>query len=187
MKIIDTSLPGVLVFEPEVFTDERGFFLETWHLQRYLEAGITLPFVQDNVSFSKKGVLRGLHYQHPQAQGKLVQVLSGEVFDVAVDIRINSPNFGKWMGHNLSCENHRQMYIPPGFAHGFCVLSDTALFAYKCTDFYCHDAEGTVLWNDPDIGIDWPVEKPVVSDKDSTAQPLKDIPSERLPVFESKK
>ena len=187
MKVIETSLPGVLVFEPEAFTDDRGFFIESWHLERYSEAGIELPFVQDNVSFSKKGVLRGLHYQHPQSQGKLVQALLGEVFDVAVDIRKNSSSFGKWVGQILSCENHMQMYIPPGFAHGFCVLSEPALFAYKCTDFYCHDAEGTVLWNDPDIGIAWPVEKPTVSDKDSTAQSLKDIPSERLPVFESKK
>lgn len=183
MNISDTELPGVLIFEPEAFSDERGFFLETWRENQYRQAGITLSFVQDNVSFSQKGILRGLHYQHPQSQGKLVQVLSGEVLDAAVDIRVGSPTFGKSVGVILTESNHKQMYIPPGFAHGFCVTSETALFSYKCTDYYNASSEGGILWNDPDLGIDWPIEEPILSAKDANYPLLKDIPAESLPQY----
>ncbi|MBN1125592.1 MAG: dTDP-4-dehydrorhamnose 3,5-epimerase [Sedimentisphaerales bacterium] len=181
MRILQTKLPEVLLIEPTAFGDDRGFFLETWNGQRYTEAGLDVDFVQDNVSFSQKGVLRGLHFQHPQAQGKLVQVLAGDVFDVAVDIRIGSKTFGQWIGEKLSVENHRQLYIPPGFAHGFCVLSETALFSYKCTDYYHPQTEGGVLWNDPEVGIDWPVDHPQLSAKDKKYTCLSDIPADRLP------
>jgi len=184
MNIIETSLPGAVVIEPKVFGDDRGFFMETWNLDRYIEAGIPGPFVQDNLSFSSKGVLRGLHFQDPNAQGKLVYVLQGEVFDVAVDIRIGSPTFGKWASVTLSAENKRQFYIPAGFAHGFCVTSENALFAYKCTDIYNPQAEGSVLWNDPDLGIDWPTQTPELSAKDAEGIPLADFPEDRLPRFE---
>jgi len=187
LKISETQLPGVLIFEPKVFSDERGFFLETWSEKRYRQAGITLSFVQDNTSFSQKGTLRGLHYQHPQLQGKLVQALSGEVLDVAVDIRVGSPTFGKSVGVILTESNHKQMYIPPGFAHGFCVTSETALFSYKCTDYYNASSEGEILWNDPDLGIEWPIEEPILSAKDSNCPLLKDIPEASLPQYESLK
>lgn len=187
MKISETKLPGVLIFEPKVFSDERGFFLETWSEKRYRQAGITLSFVQDNTSFSQKGTLRGLHYQHPQSQGKLVQVLSGEVLDVSVDIRVGSPTFGKSVAVILTESNHKQMYIPPGFAHGFCVTSETALFSYKCTDYYNVSLEGGILWNDPDLGIEWPIEEPILSAKDSNCPLLKDIPAESLPQYGSLK
>ena len=167
--------------EPDVFSDERGFFLETWNSTRYEVAGIKGPFVQDNVSFSPKGVLRGLHFQYPQSQGKLVQVLSGEVLDVAVDIRKDSPTFGQWISEVLSDVNHRQMYIPSGFAHGYCVTSETAIFSYKCTDFYNPRCEGGIIWNDPDINIDWPMEEPILSPKDTDYPRLKDIRPEKLP------
>jgi dTDP-4-dehydrorhamnose 3,5-epimerase len=180
MRIETTALTGVLVLEPRVFGDARGYFLETWNVRRYAEAGLPSGFVQDNVSFSARGVLRGLHFQQPHAQGKLVHVLQGEVFDVAVDIRPDSPTFGGWVGVTLSAESHRQVWIPPGFAHGFCVTSETALFAYKCTDYYCPECEGTVLWNDPDIGIVWPIEQPLLSAKDAAAPRLRDLPRERL-------
>jgi dTDP-4-dehydrorhamnose 3,5-epimerase len=183
MKVTQTKLPDVIVFEPDVFGDKRGFFLETFSAKRYAEVGLKLPFVQDNVSFSEKNVLRGLHFQNPNAQGKLVQVLSGEVFDVAVDIRVGSPNFGQWFGEKLSAENHKQMYIPPGFAHGFCVISDTALFSYKCTDYYSLATEGGIIWNDPDIGIAWPVNAPQISKKDAAYTCLKDIPKDKLPKY----
>lgn len=183
MNVTETKLPGVLIFEPDVFTDDRGYFLETWSLRRYEDAGIRQAFVQDNISFSKKGVLRGLHFQYPHSQGKLVQVLSGEVLDVAVDIRIGSPSFGDWIGVELSEENHRQMFIPEGFAHGFCVKSDSALFSYKCTDFYNTKTECGVIFNDPDINIDWTVAEPVVSPKDAVFLKLKDIPPDKLPVY----
>jgi len=181
MKILKTELPGVLLVELKTFSDSRGLFMETWSRDRYAEAGMTETFVQDNVSCSGKGVLRGLHFQHPRGQGKLVQVLSGEVYDVAVDIRPDSPFFGRWTGQILSDRNRLQIYIPAGFAHGFCVLSDSALFAYKCTDFYDPKAEGGILWNDPDLDIRWPIEHPVVSDKDSRFPRLKDIPLISLP------
>ncbi len=162
MNLIETRLPGVIVIEPTVFGDDRGFFCETWNQARYAAAGVPEVFVQDNLSFSRRGVLRGLHFQHPHAQGKLVYVLMGEVFDVAVDIRIGSPTFGQWAGVVLSGENKRQIYIPPGFAHGFCVTSESALFAYKCTDVYVPQAEGCVLWNDPALGIEWPIAQPAL-------------------------
>ncbi len=161
MNVKETKLPGVLILEPDVFSDERGFFLETWNSIRYENAGIKHSIVQDNISFSKKGVLRGLHFQYPQSQGKLVQVLSGEVVDVAVDIRKDSPTFSQWVSEVLSDANHRQMYIPSGFAHGYCVTSETAVFSYKCTDFYNPGSEGGIIWNDPDINIDWLIEEPI--------------------------
>lgn len=184
MHIKETTLPGVRIIQPKVFGDERGFFTETWNQARYAEIGIPEHFVQDNLSFSRRGVLRGLHYQHPNAQGKLVYVLQGEVFDVAVDIRVGSPTFGETAVAILSSENKRQFYIPPGFAHGFCVTSETALFAYKCTEFYDPKAENSILWNDPAIGIAWPVDAPALSAKDQAAQTLMDIPFDRLPFYE---
>ncbi len=183
MRVTPTDLPDVLIVEPRVYEDERGYFLETFQAHRYAQAGIPGPFVQDNLSFSRQGVLRGLHYQHPHAQGKLVWVLQGEVFDVAVDIRKGSPTFGRWVSVWLSAENRRQVWIPPGFAHGFCVVSETALFTYKCTDYYAPEAEGTVRWDDPDLGIAWPVSKPIVSPKDARGLRLKEIPAERLPPY----
>jgi dTDP-4-dehydrorhamnose 3,5-epimerase len=184
LRISETKIPGVLVFEPAVFSDDRGLFLETWSRQRYHDAGISAAFVQDNVSVSKKGTLRGLHYQHPQGQGKLVQVLNGLVFDVAVDIRLGSDTFGRSVSVTLSDSNHKQMYIPPGFAHGFCAMSDTAVFSYKCTNYYNASAEGGVLWNDPDLDINWPIDNPVLSTKDARYSRLKDIPQELLPRYE---
>lgn len=184
MKVTQTKLPSVLVIEPDVFGDARGFFLETWSKNRYEQAGLKLAFVQDNVSLSSKNVLRGLHFQNPKSQGKLVQAISGEVFDVAVDIRVGSPTFGQWVGEILSVLNHKQMFIPPNFAHGFCVLSDTALFSYKCTDYYNPATENGIIFNDPDIGINWPVASPVLSKKDAGYIRLKDIPKDKLPRFE---
>lgn len=183
MKVETTDIPGLVIIEPKVFGDARGFFKETYAAQRYAEAGVAEAFVQDNLSKSSRGVLRGLHLQHPHGQGKLVQVLDGEVFDVAVDVRHGSPTFGKWVGVTLSAENHRQFYIPPGFAHGFCVTSETALFSYKCTDGYHPECELGVLWSDPDVGIAWPVEAPSLSDKDKVYPHLADIPKDKLPVY----
>jgi len=183
MNIIETSLPDVLIIEPKVFGDERGFFLETWNQARYRETGIAETFVQDNLSYSRRGVLRGLHFQNPNAQGKLVYVLQGEVFDVAVDIRLGSPTFGQAVTEILSADNKRQLYIPPGFAHGFCVTSETALFAYKCTDLYHPESEGSILWNDPDLGIAWPVTEPELSAKDQAGIRLADFPRARLPIY----
>lgn len=185
MKVIETSLPGVLLVEPRVFRDERGHFLETWNLERCRVAGLPESFVQDNVSVSRRGVLRGLHYQEPNAQGKLVSVLEGEVFDVAVDIRQGSPNYGRWVGYTLSAANARQLYVPEGFAHGFVVVSEVAVFSYKCTAFYDPNAEGSVRWDDPDLHIDWPVESPILSPKDAAAPRLVELPAERLPRFRS--
>lgn len=184
MKVVKTDIEGVLIFEPPVFGDPRGFFMETWSRDRYRTAGLEADFVQDNVSSSTRGVLRGLHYQYPQPQGKLVQVLRGEVLDVAVDIRVGSPTFGKVVTCILSEANRRQFYVPEGFAHGFCVLSELALFSYKCTEFYNPKTEGGVLWNDPDLGIDWPVDNPALSEKDAKCLRLKEIPKDRLPVYE---
>ena len=169
MKIESTPLTGVNLITPTVHGDERGFFLETWHADRYTEAGITLPFVQDNHSRSARGILRGLHLQTEKPQGKLVQVLTGSVFDVVVDCRSDSPSFGKWHGVTLSAENHQQLWVPPGCAHGFYVLSDHTDFLYKCTDYYHPESELTLAWNDPDIGVVWPIpagQEPKVSDKD---------------------
>lgn len=176
MDVIQTAIPDVLLVKPAVFGDARGFFKETFQQQRYRDAGITGEFVQDNISFSQKGVLRGLHYQKPNPQGKLVSVLQGEVFDVAVDLRRDSPTFGHWVGEYLSAENHHQLWVPPGFAHGFCVTSETALFAYKCTAYYDSSAEYCLLWNDPQLGIFWPVEKPLVSEKDQKGLLFLDCP-----------
>lgn len=181
MKVIETRLPGVLVIEPDVFKDARGFFMETWHSERYREAGLPAGFVQDNVSFSTRGVLRGLHYQYPSAQGKLVYVLYGEIYDVAVDIRVGSPTFGRWEGAILSADNKRQFYVSEGFAHGFCVTSESALVVYKCTDLYNPRAEGGVFWNDPGLGIDWPVENLILSEKDKRWPRLQSIPEAVLP------
>lgn len=183
MRIIDTALAGVRIIEPKVFGDDRGFFMETWNQARYAEVGLPAEFVQDNLSFSRRGVLRGLHFQNPNGQGKLVYVLRGEVFDVAVDIRLGSPTFGQSVSAVLSAENRRQFYIPEGFAHGFCVTSDTALFAYKCTTLYDPKSEGSLLWNDPALDIAWPARQPELSDKDRRALTLANFPRERLPVY----
>jgi dTDP-4-dehydrorhamnose 3,5-epimerase len=174
VKITETSLAGVLVVEPRVFKDERGFFLETYQLGRYAEAGIRDAFVQDNLSHSVKGTLRGLHFQEPQGQGKLVQVMRGSVFDVAVDIRRGSPTFGRWFGVELSEDNRLQLWIPAGFAHGFCVTSSAADVAYKCTTPYVPSASRSILWSDPDIGIAWPVQDPLLSPLDRAEPLLKD-------------
>lgn len=183
MKLIQTDLPGCVVIEPAVFGDARGFFYETWNAERFGAEGLPTRFVQSNVSSSSRGVLRGLHYQWPRPQGKLVTVLEGEVFDVAVDIRRGSPSFGKWAGVVLSAENKRQFWIPEGFAHGFAVLSERALFSYLCTEVYVPQADAGVRWNDPGIGVDWPVAEPTLSAKDTTSPFLADIPEERLPVY----
>lgn len=183
MNVEETTLPGVLLIHPAVFGDERGFFSETYHLARYQEAGVPDPFVQDNHSQSSHGVLRGLHYQIEHPQGKLISVLTGEIFDVAVDIRRGSPTFGSWTGATLSADNHRQLYVPPGFAHGFCVTSDRADVMYKCTDIYFPAGDRGVLWSDPRLGIDWPVASPDLSEKDQRLPLLQDIPEADLPVY----
>jgi dTDP-4-dehydrorhamnose 3,5-epimerase len=183
VNVSATRLPEVLVVEPTVFGDERGYFFESYSESRYRDARIEGTFVQDNLSMSRRGALRGLHCQNPNAQGKLVSVFQGEIFDVAVDVRVGSPRFGSWTAEILSEENKRQLYIPPGFAHGFCVLSDTALFHYKCTDYYHPASELTVAWDDPALAIEWPVGDPVVSEKDATGIRLADFPEERLPRF----
>jgi dTDP-4-dehydrorhamnose 3,5-epimerase len=175
MKFLPTVLPEVLVIEPDVFKDDRGFFLETWHQEKYREGGLPTAFVQDNHSFSVRHVLRGLHAQLRHPQGKLVRAVLGEIYDVAVDIRPDSPTFGKWVGEVLSGESFRQLWIPPGFAHGFCVLSDSAHVLYKCTEIYHREDEVSILWNDPGIGIEWPVREPVLSPKDRQARRLQEI------------
>jgi dTDP-4-dehydrorhamnose 3,5-epimerase len=176
MKVIETRLPGVRIIEPNVYSDARGFFLETFQAERYRqEAGIDLPFVQDNHSRSTRGVLRGLHAQQPNPQGKLVRVVRGEVFDVAADINPASQTFGQWVGVVLSDANHRQLWIPPGYAHGFVVLSDIADFEYKCTDYYSPQAEIGVIWNDPDLNIAWPIDNPKLSEKDLRLPTLAEI------------
>ena len=181
--LIKMSLPGVLVIDPDMFKDDRGFFMETYHQAKYTEWGIDCVFVQDNFSHSRKGTLRGLHYQLRHPQAKLIYVIKGEIFDIAVDIRRGSPAFGRWAGTYLSGENNRQIFIPEGFAHGFCVLSETADVLYKCTDFYAPDDEYGVLWSDSFIGIDWPVERPILSKKDSQYVGLNEIPEAHLPVY----
>ena len=173
MKVTPTELPEVLLVEPKVFGDARGFFYEGYQAERYAAAGIPGPFVQDNLSRSARGTLRGLHFQEPKGQGKLVQVLRGRVFDVAVDVRTGSPRFGRWVGVELAEEPLRQLWIPPGFAHGFCVLSESADFFYRCTELYAPAAERAIAWNDPRIGIRWPIEQPLLSAKDAAA-PLLD-------------
>lgn len=184
MIVKQTSLPGVLLIKPTVFGDHRGFFMESWNRRIFADHGLHMDFVQDNLSFSCKGTLRGLHFQHPQPQGKLVQVLQGEVYDVAVDIRRGSPQFGHWFGVRLSADNHLQMFVPEGFAHGFCVLSETALFAYKCTAFYAPEFEHSLRFDDPNLRIAWPLDAPpILSTKDQAARLLKDFPADKLPIY----
>jgi dTDP-4-dehydrorhamnose 3,5-epimerase len=183
MKVTETALQGVLLIEPRLFRDARGFFMETFQVERYAEIGLTSRFVQDNCSYSARGTLRGLHFQEPKAQGKLVQVLSGAVLDVVVDVRRGSPTFGHWIGVPLEAETGHQLWIPPGFAHGFCVTSETALFVYKCTALYAPECERTVVWNDPDLGIDWPFEAPLLSPRDAAATRLREIAE--LPVYDA--
>ncbi len=184
MKWIETDLPGCVVIEPRVFGDDRGFFYESFNMDRLAEHGVTPTFVQGNVSKSSRGVLRGLHYQWPKPQGKFVTVLQGEVWDVAVDIRAGSPTFGRWTGVVLNEENRRHFWIPEGFAHGFVVLSETALFSYLCTATYDPSADAAVRWDDPSLAIDWPVSSPVLSAKDSAAPLLAEVAADRLPRFE---
>ena len=170
MKFNATDIPGIILIEPQVFGDSRGFFMETWQQKEFNEKAAPYTFVQDNHSKSTKGILRGLHYQINQPQGKLVRVVQGSVFDVAVDMRKSSPTFGKWVGYELSAENHHMLWVPPGFAHGFYVMSDTAEFVYKCTDYYAPEFERSLAWNDPTVGIEWPIQDgatPLLSDKDA--------------------
>ncbi len=181
MKVTQSSLDGVLIIKPRVFTDSRGYFMETWQRSKYRENGIELNFRQTNLSSSTAGVLRGLHYQWPQPQAKLVQVIQGSVFDVAVDIRRDSPNYLNWVGVELSDKNHRQLYIPEGFAHGFITLSETALLAYACSNEYNQEADAAIVWNDPDIAIDWPLKPVAISEKDAAAPRISELPRQRLP------
>ncbi len=183
MKVTPTALPEVLLIEPDFFGDARGGFMESYQSDRYAAAGIGCTFVQDNLSYSHCGVLRGLHLQNPGGQDKLVQIVEGEVFDVAVDVRVGSPRFGRWVGEVLSAGNHRQLFVPKGFAHGFCVLSDRASFHYKCSDFYVPATEVTVQWDDPAIGVEWPVAQPELSDKDRRGLPLAALRA-KLPAYE---
>ncbi len=178
MNITPASIKDILIIEPRVFEDTRGFFMETYHMDRYLKSGINQSFVQDNLSFSLQNTLRGLHYQIKTPQAKLIQVIQGEIFDVAVDIRPKSPTFRQWVGIKLSEKNKRQVLIPAGFAHGFCVLSKTAFFSYKCSNFYNPEDEGGILWSDPAIGIDWPVKNPIISEKDLQNPLMSDLTSE---------
>jgi len=184
VKVTPQTNPEVLLIEPKRFGDHRGYFQETFHAERYAEHGIRLPFVQDNLSRSVNGILRGLHLQNPQPQGKLVYVLEGAVYDVAVDVRVGSPRFGVWSAVMLTAADPCQLWVPPGFAHGFCVTSDTALFAYKCTDLYAPKNELSVLWNDPDLKIPWPVAAPHLSAKDQSGSRLREIDPARLPKYE---
>ncbi|MGI4876793.1 MAG: dTDP-4-dehydrorhamnose 3,5-epimerase [Janthinobacterium lividum] len=176
MNVIDTPLPGVKLIEPRVFGDDRGFFLESWNAKAFADAGLDLTFVQDNHSRSARHVLRGLHYQIDDPQGKLVRVTIGSVFDVAVDLRRSSPDFGRWVGYELSAENKRMLWVPPGFGHGFVVLSETADFLYKCTTLYAPANERAIVWNDPDLGIEWPLggATPLLSGKDAAASSFAD-------------
>jgi dTDP-4-dehydrorhamnose 3,5-epimerase len=173
-----TALPGVILIHPDVFRDARGLFFELYHAKKYADAGIPDRFVQDNVSYSVRGTLRGLHYQLKASQGKLVTVLEGRAFDVAVDIRRSSPTFGQWLGVELSSENRRQLYIPAGFAHGFCALSESVWLSYKCTEFYVPADERGVIWNDPTLKIAWPIAAPLLSDKDRSYKTLKEMTAE---------
>jgi dTDP-4-dehydrorhamnose 3,5-epimerase len=184
MDVAETKLPGVLIISPKLFGDTRGYFMESYSASRYKNVGIKGPFVQDNLSFSKRGVLRGLHFQNPNPQGKLVSAPFGEVYDVVVDIRKGSPTFGQWLGVSLSAENGRQLWVPPGLAHGFVVVSETALFSYKCTDYYAPPSEHCLLWNDPDIKIDWPVKTGLeISAKDINGLRLSELPETVLLKF----
>lgn len=181
MRVTPLAIPEVRLIEPQVFVDARGFFLESWNAERYAEAGIAATFVQDNHSGSARHVLRGLHYQLRRPQGKLVRVIAGAVFDVAVDVRPDSPHFGRWVGAELSAANRHLLWVPPGFAHGFCVLSEQALFCYKCTEAYHRETELGVIWNDPDLGIEWPVQSPSLSERDMTASKWADVPEDLRP------
>ncbi|HRQ35451.1 MAG TPA: dTDP-4-dehydrorhamnose 3,5-epimerase [Chiayiivirga sp.] len=183
MKLIETDLPGCLIIEPRVFGDERGFFYESWNKAKLAEVGLTVDFVQGNVSASSRGVLRGLHYQWPNPQGKLVSVLEGEVYDVAVDIRRGSPTFGRWSAVMLTAANRRHFYIPEGFAHGFAVVSERAVFTYQCTAAYDAAADAGIRWNDAALGIDWPLAEPILSDKDARAPFLAEVAPDRLPEY----
>jgi dTDP-4-dehydrorhamnose 3,5-epimerase len=184
MIVRRTDLEDVWIAEPQVFGDSRGYFRELWHRERYHEAGLDMDFVQDNASLSSRGVLRGLHYQHPEGQGKLISVVLGSVFDVGVDIRVGSPTFGCWVGSELSAANGLQMFVPGGFAHGFLVTSEQAILSYKCTAPYRQEYEGVVRWDDPEIGIEWPEAGMLLSEKDAKAPPLSAIDPARLPRFE---
>ena len=181
MKVTPTALPGVLLIEPIVIADARGWFGETYRADRYAAAGITDVFVQDNVSVSRRGVVRGLHFQNPHGQAKLVYVVEGEVADVAVDVRTGSPTRGRWVSTLLSSTNHRQLYVPAGFAHGFAVLSDYATVAYKCSEYYAPGCERCIRWDDDELAIDWPAGEPVLSPKDAAASLLRDLPIDQLP------
>ena len=185
MKTIETGIPGLTIIEPDVFGDERGFFMVSWHADRYESLGLPGKFKQSNLSRSGPGVIRGLHYQYPEPQGKLVSVLAGSMFDVAVDIRSDSPTFRQWAGVELSAENHRQFYIPEGFAHGFCVLEGPVLLSYLCTSVFRAEYDSGVAWNDPDINIRWPVKSGQLSKKDAEAPKLRDIRVEDLPRMNS--
>lgn len=185
LKCSETRMPGVLLIEPRAFEDDRGFFMEIYHVEKYRAAGLTRPFVQDNFSHSVKYTLRGLHYQLKHPQGKLVYTVMGEIFDIAVDIRKGSPTFGRWVSTILSSKNKCQLYVPGGFAHGFCVLSETADVIYKCTDVYAPGDEYGLLWSDSDLGINWPIDTPVLSEKDEANPQLKDVPEDLLPVYVS--
>jgi dTDP-4-dehydrorhamnose 3,5-epimerase len=182
MAFLPTAIPEVILVEPSVFRDHRGFFVETYHFDRYREGGIGAAFVQDNHSQSLRGTLRGLHSQRRRPQGKLIRAVEGEIWDVAVDVRRGSPTFGRWVGEYLSADNFRQLYVPPGFLHGFCVLSETAQVEYKCTDIYVPGDEQSVVWNDPELAIDWPIAAPLLSTKDEKAPRLRDI-FDDLPIF----
>jgi dTDP-4-dehydrorhamnose 3,5-epimerase len=184
MKVSKTILAGVLMIEPRSYQDARGFFMETYQQQKYADAGIACKFIQDNLAYSMQNTLRGLHFQQPQAQAKLIQVIQGVIVDVTVDIRTGSPTFGQWDAVELSDVNRRQLFVPEGFAHGFCVLSETAYVHYKCSDVYAPQAEGGVYYADPDLGIQWPVAEPLLSDKDSRFPFLRDIPLEKLPTYQ---
>ncbi len=178
MKFINTEIPDVILFEPTIFGDQRGYFMETFHIKKFEDAGLPGHFLQQNQSGSSQGILRGLHYQIKQPQGKLVRVISGEIFDVAVDIRKSSPTFGKWVGYLLSSENKKGLWVPPGFAHGFYVMSEYAEVFYNATDVYAPEYERSLIWNDPTVGIDWPLvnnQKPILSAKDELGKPLMEI------------
>ena len=183
MKVLETGLDGVLIIEPTVHSDDRGYFQETWRSSKYSRHGVPATFAQANVSRSARGVLRGLHYQFKQPQGKLVSVFEGRIFDVAVDIRKGSTSFGLWAGVELSARNHRQLYIPEGFAHGFMVLSESALFHYHCTTEYAPEFDAVIAWDDPDISVKWPAAPASISTKDRDAPRLRDVAPERLPAY----
>ena len=185
MKIKKSNIEDILIIEPDVFEDDRGYFMEVHHQHRYYTFLSNRVFVQDNLSFSKKHTLRGLHFQKKHPQAKLIQVISGEIFDVAVDIRQGSPTFGKWTGETLSETNRLQFFIPEGFAHGFCVLSETAHVSYKCTDIFYPEDDSGIVWSDPDIGIDWPITAPVLSEKDQNLPTLSSLASEQLPIIDN--